>query len=245
MSWVPVVDLFFLRCSLGCQEPQELMGKYRARRGKGENKVMSQPRLLVYWLSVCSGFRVLLDALQHQVDGHHAVLLAPWSWESRHAFFWGFIRDTLVDAFAAADLDEPFLQQQLWADFFKPLTRVTSFHCSHLQNHEVRFSSPPEGNYRARKLPATFQELQHYLTSPAGSLQGGEWGNRGVPHAQVISLYHLQPRQPAGCSGKGRADTDAACPPFHNSFSFLMTSLGKKHEQEPFLLSCLYTQACC
>lgn len=33
----------------------------------------------------------------------------------------GLIRDTLVDAFAAADLDEPFLQQQLQADFLKPL----------------------------------------------------------------------------------------------------------------------------
>lgn len=65
------------------------MGKYRARRDKGESEAMSQLGLLVYWLSECSGFRNLLDALQHRVNEHPTVWLAPWSWESRRALFWG------------------------------------------------------------------------------------------------------------------------------------------------------------
>ena len=93
MSRVPGVGLSFPRCSLVCQEPQELIGKYRGRRGKGRNKVikysLSQPGLLVHCLSVGSGFRILLDSLQERVHEHPVVLLAPWSWESRHAVFWG------------------------------------------------------------------------------------------------------------------------------------------------------------
>lgn len=93
MSQVPTVGPFLPHCSLG---PQELVGKYRGRTGKGKNKVMnyslSQPGLLVpglCWLPVASGFRILLDALQEHFHEHPAVLLAPWSWESRHAVFWG------------------------------------------------------------------------------------------------------------------------------------------------------------
>lgn len=94
MSRVPGLGLFFPRCSLGCQEPEELVGKYRGRRGKAKNKVIKygllQSGLLVHWLSVGSGFRILWDALQEHVREHPAVfLLAPWSWESRHAIFWG------------------------------------------------------------------------------------------------------------------------------------------------------------
>lgn len=44
----------------------------------------------------------------------------------------------------------------------------------------------------------------------------------------------LQPHHPSGCSAKGRADTDMAHLSLCYSFPPLMTSLGIKHEHEPF-----------
>lgn len=92
----------------------------------------------------------------------------------------------------------------------------------------MRFSSPPEGHYRAREFPATFQHYSIICHPQPGSLQGGELGDSplacGQSHPAIPS-----PAPPLAES----TDTDTACPALQDPFPSPVTSLGTK-DMSPF-----------